>query len=66
MSSKNNSHLHNFYILVPALTLNFIEHAINSKEKMYKKSKEGMFTNDGFALGKRIRDCKLYKYKFIL
>lgn len=55
ISNKNNSHLHNFYILIPALTINFIEHSINSKEKMYKKSKGGMFTNDGFAVGKMNR-----------
>lgn len=51
MSSENYSHLRNFYILIPSLTLNFIEHSINSKEKMYKKSKGAMFTDDGFAVG---------------
>lgn len=54
MSSHNNSHLQNFYIIIPPLTLNFIEHSINSKEKMYKKSKEALFTDDGFAVGKKI------------
>lgn len=54
MSSESNSHLHNFYILVPALTLNYIEHSINSKEKMFKKSKGARFTDDGFAVGKDI------------
>lgn len=54
MSTSNNSHLHNFYILIPSLTLNFIEHSINSKEKMYKKSKGAMFTDDGFSVGKKI------------
>ncbi|XP_050529563.1 WASH complex subunit 4 isoform X2 [Daktulosphaira vitifoliae] len=51
MGSENYSHLRNFYILIPSLTLNFIEHSINSKEKMYKKSKGAMFTDDGFAVG---------------
>ncbi|CAI6354546.1 unnamed protein product [Macrosiphum euphorbiae] len=51
MGNSNNSHLHNFYIIIPSLTLNFIEHSINSKEKMYKKSKGAMFTDDGFAVG---------------
>lgn len=59
MSSSNNSHLLNFYILIPSLTLNFIEHSITSKEKMYKKSKGAMFTDDGFAVGKKI----ILKYK---
>jgi WASH complex subunit 7 len=54
MSSENNSHVHNFYILIPALTLNYIEHSINSKEKIFKKNKGGMFTDDGFAVGKKI------------
>lgn len=60
MRSHNNSHLHNFYMIIPSLTLNFIEHSINSKEKMYKKSKESTFTDDGFAVGKKISE----NYKF--
>lgn len=56
MSSKNNSHLNTFYIIIPSLTLNFIEHSINSKEKMYKKSKGAMFTDDGFAVGKDLKN----------
>lgn len=58
MGKSNNSHLHNFYIIIPSLTLNFIEHSINSKEKMYKKSKGAMFTDDGFAVGKDIKNFK--------
>jgi len=54
-SGQNNSHLRNFYIIIPPLTLNYIEHSINSKEKMYKKSKGATFTDDGFAVGKRTR-----------
>lgn len=56
MSNRNNSHLHNFYILIPSLTLYYIEHSINSKEKMYKRSKGAMFTDDGFAVGKNISE----------
>lgn len=55
MNSNNSSHLHNFYILIPSLTLNFIEHSINSKEKMFKKSKGAIFTDDGFAVGKTVK-----------
>lgn len=66
MSNKSNSHLHNFYILLPSLSLNFIEHSINSKEKMYKKSKGAMFTDDGFAVGEEIyRNFKLF-YSLLL
>lgn len=59
MGNSNNSHLHNFYIIIPSLTLNFIEHSINSKEKMYKKSKGAMFTDDGFAVGKDIKTLSI-------
>uniref|UniRef100_G1SN27 WASH complex subunit 4 n=1 Tax=Oryctolagus cuniculus TaxID=9986 RepID=G1SN27_RABIT len=47
-----NIHLRNFYIIVPPLTLNFVEHSISCKEKLNKKKKIGAaFTDDGFAMG---------------
>uniref|UniRef100_A0A8I5MW51 WASH complex subunit 4 n=2 Tax=Cercopithecinae TaxID=9528 RepID=A0A8I5MW51_PAPAN len=47
-----NIHLRNFYIIVPPLTLNFVEHSISCKEKLNKKNKIGAaFTDDGFAMG---------------
>jgi len=50
--SPQNIHLKNFYIIVPSLTLNFVEHILLSKEKFNKKGKgEGFFTDDGFAIG---------------
>ncbi|VVC89917.1 unnamed protein product [Leptidea sinapis] len=50
--SPKNSHLKNFFIIVPPLTLNFVEHMILSKDKMSKKNKVGAgFTDDGFAMG---------------
>ncbi|XP_059050047.1 WASH complex subunit 4 [Achroia grisella] len=50
--NPKNVHLRNFYIIVPPLTLNFIEHMILSKDKMTKKNKIGAaFTDDGFAMG---------------
>lgn len=48
-------HLRNFYIIIPSLTHNFIEHMLLNKDKM--KSKKGAlpgsfcFTDDGFAIG---------------
>lgn len=52
MRDPKNKHLQNFYIIIPPLTLNFIEHMINAKEKMNKKNKVGAaFTDDGFAMG---------------
>uniref|UniRef100_A0A8C9MI81 WASH complex subunit 4 n=1 Tax=Serinus canaria TaxID=9135 RepID=A0A8C9MI81_SERCA len=50
--SMKNMHLRNFYIIVPPLTLNFVEHSISCKEKLNKKNKSGAaFTDDGFAMG---------------
>ncbi|XP_032078057.1 WASH complex subunit 4 [Thamnophis elegans] len=50
--SLKNMHLRNFYIIVPPLALNFIEHSISCKEKLNKKNKVGAaFTDDGFAMG---------------
>ncbi|XP_048863417.1 WASH complex subunit 4 isoform X1 [Brienomyrus brachyistius] len=50
--SVKNMHLRNFYIIVPPLTVNFVEHSIGCKEKLNKKNKGGAaFTDDGFAMG---------------
>jgi len=50
--SSDNSHLQNFYLILPALTLKFIEQIGIDKEKFAKKGREdGTFTDDGFALG---------------
>ncbi|XP_062316984.1 WASH complex subunit 4 isoform X1 [Osmerus eperlanus] len=50
--SAKNMHLRNFYMIVPPLTVNFVEHSIGCKEKLNKKNKGGAaFTDDGFAMG---------------
>uniref|UniRef100_A0A8B9HRX0 WASH complex subunit 4 n=1 Tax=Astyanax mexicanus TaxID=7994 RepID=A0A8B9HRX0_ASTMX len=50
--SLKNMHLRNFYMIVPPLTVNFVEHSIGCKEKLNKKNKNGAaFTDDGFAMG---------------
>ncbi|XP_013187252.1 WASH complex subunit 4 [Amyelois transitella] len=50
--NPKNVHLKNFFVIVPPLTLNFVEHMILSKDKMTKKNKVGAaFTDDGFAMG---------------
>ncbi|KAF4081421.1 hypothetical protein AMELA_G00160980 [Ameiurus melas] len=50
--SVKNMHLRNFYMIVPPLAVNFVEHSISCKEKLNKKNKSGAaFTDDGFAMG---------------
>ena len=43
MRNPSNLHLRDFYIIIPALTLNFVEHSLLMKEKLARKNvKEGM------------------------
>ncbi|XP_065176385.1 WASH complex subunit 4-like [Sycon ciliatum] len=49
---QKNKHLKNFHIIVPPLTLNYVEYMMSAKEKMNRKNKSGAaFTDDGFAMG---------------
>ena len=48
-----DSHLRNFFLIVPALSLSFVDNLRNGKDRMEKsvKDKECFFTDDGFAVG---------------
>lgn len=50
---QKHSHLRNFFVIVPPLTINFVEHMIAAKEKMNKNVHNGgaAFTDDGLAMG---------------
>ncbi|KAI9557930.1 hypothetical protein GHT06_014682 [Daphnia sinensis] len=48
-----HSHLRHFYVIVPPVTVNYVEHIVTCKEKLTKKNKQetSTFTDDGLAMG---------------
>lgn len=58
-SENKNPHLNNFYVVLPALSLSFVESITARKEKMTRKSLKTTktseanigFTDDGFTVG---------------
>jgi WASH complex subunit 7 len=48
---KKNSHLHNFYAIVPALTLSYLDHIAQLKDNAQKLNKNASFSDDGFPMG---------------
>lgn len=51
LRSAENDHLKNFYIILPALMVNFVDYILAGKNKLLKKRPGGFFTDDGFAIG---------------
>jgi WASH complex subunit 7 len=51
LNKEENTHLKNFYLIIPPLTISYIENMIIAKDKMVRSGKEANFTEDGFALG---------------
>lgn len=50
--NDKNAHLKLFYLIVPPLTINFVEYMVLAKETLNKKAKQdGWFTDDGFSMG---------------
>lgn len=52
---KSNNHLRLFYLLVPSLTINYIDYLINCKERLSSRSAAARFgaliSDDGFSMG---------------
>jgi len=50
---ENTKHLKLFYLMIPPLTLSYIDHIQKGKEKITSKMKNvgGFISDDGFALG---------------
>lgn len=48
-----HAHLRHFYVIVPPVTVNYVEHIVTCKEKLSKKNKQdaSTFTDDGLAMG---------------
>ena len=53
LEGDNKKHLRLFYLMIPPLTLNFIDHLQKGKEKLTSKNKNvgGFISDDGFPLG---------------
>jgi len=49
--NEENSHMRNFFIILPPLAINFVDHMLAGKDKLAKKKAGGFFTDDGFAIG---------------
>lgn len=53
LEGDNKKHLRLFYLMIPPLTLNFVDHLQKGKEKLTSKNKNvgGFISDDGFPLG---------------
>ncbi|KJH48244.1 hypothetical protein DICVIV_05656 [Dictyocaulus viviparus] len=54
LNDSKFSHLFNFYVAVPALMVNFVEHMMMCRDRLKKRvhhDKELTFTDDGFTMG---------------
>jgi len=53
--NENNVHLRNFHMIIPALTLNFVNYMLSTKDKVFTTRKgqtpSYCFCDDGFATG---------------
>jgi WASH complex subunit 7 len=50
--TENSEHLKLFYMIIPPVSLNFVQYSQQSKDKVNKKnSKDAFISDDGFPLG---------------
>jgi WASH complex subunit 7 len=51
--AESTKHLKLFYLIIPTLTLSYIDHVQSGKEKLFSKKENvgGFISDDGFALG---------------
>ena len=52
IATKENKHLKTFYLIIPALSINYIEYVARGKDQITKKmSSKAFLFDDGFVLG---------------
>ncbi|KHJ83504.1 hypothetical protein OESDEN_16797 [Oesophagostomum dentatum] len=54
LDDSKYAHLLDFYVAVPALTVNYVEHMLVCRDRLKKRAqhnKETTFTDDGFIMG---------------
>lgn len=52
IKNADNKHLDLFYLIIPTLTLNFVENMLIVKERLTKKNTTDCFiSDDGFVMG---------------
>ena len=52
VTSESSKHLKQFYLLIPALSINYVEFVIRGKDQITKKiTTKAFIYDDGFVLG---------------
>lgn len=54
LQAAGNEHMREFWAIVPALSLSYVDAMVAAKDKLGKRGKDGLgaqFTDEGFALG---------------